>query len=89
MKSSTTSIGFFHRFQHFLMSFFFSHSKHVRISAKGRKVLSNRQLVRKVVDAVIENKDDLDKGGSVTIKGDGREIELSLSGVTEPGNSHK
>lgn len=66
-----------------MRSLFNFHSKHVKISEAGMQVLKNRQLTRRVVDAIIKNKEELDNGESVTVESNGQEISLSLSGNVE------
>jgi hypothetical protein len=65
------------------------HSKHVKISRAGKNVLQNRQLTRKIVDAILEKKTELDNGGSVTVESNGQEVSVSLSGGTEAKNEAK
>ncbi len=59
------------------------HSKHVKISKEGQEVLKNRQLTRKLVDAILDNKKELEEGASVTVESNGQEISLSLAGGAE------
>lgn len=51
---------------------------HVRISEIGRKVMNDRYLSKKLVDAIIEGKAELERGEPITISDKDQDISVSL-----------
>lgn len=49
---------------------------HVKISSKGREILNDRELASKLVETVMNNKTELEKGERVRINGGNMGVKL-------------
>jgi hypothetical protein len=79
----------FNQFIIYLTSIFNTSSMHVKISKTGMRLLKNKQLTEKVIDAIIKNKTELNEGKSVTIEHNGNKVTLGQSNSTESETSAK
>jgi hypothetical protein len=51
---------------------------HVKISDTGRKLLNNRILANRILETVITNKQQLEKGEKLTVKEDNKTVSVKL-----------
>lgn len=55
---------------------------HVRMSERGKNMMNDHRLASKVVETILDNKQELQNGDSVDVKGENIKIEI-LSSVDE------
>lgn len=82
------SNSYFNFFKHMLSYFLKPLDIHVRMSERGRNIVSDHKLASKVVETILENKQELQNGDTIGVKGENINIEI-LNSVEESMQSDK